>query len=462
MSIRTVSIVSLALLAGAAASNAQQLTTQRIATGLFKPVFVTAPPGDTSRIFIVEQRGSGGMSTQAQIKILNLATNSINATPFLTINPVGTGAEQGLLSMVFDPNYASNGRFFICYTNTANGVVIQRYIVSADPNIADSTTGLAILTQPKSFNNHNGGWMGFGPDGYLYVGMGDGGSEYDPNGQGQSLTTLFGKILRIDVSAGGPGYTIPPTNPFFGSATNRQEIWAYGLRNPWRPAFDRLTGDFWIADVGQDFWEEIDFQPRTFDPPFTAVNYGWRCYEGNAVQNSTIGPSGTSCSTISNFKFPIYTYAHTPACSVSGGYVYRGCAMPYLRGTYFFADWCSNQISSLQYNGVTATNIVNRTAELANPGQTINAVVSFGEDASGELYICDQSGGEIYKIIPRCSVNCDGSSTAPILNANDFQCYLNTFASGDCYANCDGSSTNPTLNANDFQCFLNKYAAGCS
>jgi glucose/arabinose dehydrogenase len=458
----TIRITAACLVGLAGVAQAQQLTTTRLASGLTRPVFVCSPPGDTNRLFIVEQRGSGGVSTQAMIKILNLSNNTINATPFLTIGPVATGAEQGLLSLLFDTNYANNGRFFIFYTNSANSLIINRYLVSADPNVADATSGVNILTQTKTFNNHNGGWMGFGPDGYMYVGIGDGGSEYDPNGMGQSLTTINGKIIRIDVSAGGPGYAIPPTNPFFASAVNRQEIWAYGLRNPWRPSFDRQTGDLWIADVGQDTWEEVDFQPRTFDPPFPAVNYGWRCYEGNAVQNTTIGPSGILCSTVTNFTFPIYVYPHNPECSITGGYVYRGCAMPYLRGTYFFADYCSGKITSLQYNGVSAVNITDRTAELATPGFTINAITSFGEDARGELYICDQGGGEIYKIIPRCKANCDGSTTAPILNANDFQCFLNEYASGDCYANCDGSTTNPILNANDFQCFLNEYAAGCS
>ncbi len=443
--------------------SAQQLASTRLASGLSSPIFATSPSGDTSRLFIVEQHGSGGVAAQAQIRILNLATNSINPTPFLTINPVGTGGEQGILGLAFDPNYATNRRLFVSYVNASSASVMVRYTASVgNPNIADPASATTILTNPHPGDGHNGGWIGFGPDGYLYASLGDGGPFYDPNGYGQNLTVLFGKILRIDVS--GATYSIPSTNPFATSPTNRREIWCYGLRNPWRNSFDRLTGDLWIADVGQDFWEEINFHPRFFDPPYPALNYGWRCYEGVAVQNTTIGPGsgGAACSTISNFTFPILTYGHNPDCSVTGGYVYRGRAMPYLRGTYFFGDYCSGRVSTLEYAGGTVQNLTNRTAELANPGLTIDQLVSFAEDASGELYICDQGGGEIYKIVPRCAVNCDGSTTAPILTANDFQCFLNAYASGDPYANCDGTTTPPILTANDFQCFLNLYASGCS
>jgi len=434
---------------------AQSLTTVRVAQGLTRPVFVTAPPGDASRLFIVEQRGSGGVSTQAQIKILKTANNAINAAPFLTLTGMPPGFEQGLLGLAFDPAYSKNGRFYVFYTDTTWNIVIARYTVSGDPDIANPGSTI-ILTQTKQFNNHNGGWIGFGPDGYLYASVGDGGSEFDPNGMGQSLTTIFGKILRSDVSGAGPGYTVPTTNPFFGSPTNRPEIWAYGLRNAFRCSFDRLTGDMFIADVGQDMFEEVNFRQRTFDPPFPALNYGWRCYEGNAVQNTTIGPGGTLCSTVTNFTFPIHSYGHGPGCSISGGYVYRGCAMPALKGTFFFADYCSAQITSFRYVGGVVQDLTSRTAELAVPGQTIDGVVSFGEDARGELYICDQVGGEIYKIVPRCPADCDGIGG---LTGNDFQCFINSYVAMDCSADCDGVGG---LTGNDFQCFLDKYVAGCS
>ncbi len=454
---RTLTIAAITLAAGSLAQ-AQQLTTVRLQTGLIRPVFATAPVGDTRRLFIVEQRGSGGSATRADIRILNLQTNAMNATPFLSINGVSTSSEQGLLGLAFDPHYSKNGRFYVNYTNSAGNSVVARYTVSANPDIANAA-GTTILTVTQPAANHNGGWLGFSPnDGYLYLGFGDGGDQGDPSGNGQNLNTLLGKILRIDVSFAAT-YTIPPTNPFFGSATQRQEIWAYGCRNPWRPSFDRATGDFYVADVGQDSFEEINFQPANAT---TAYNYGWRCYEGNSAYSATVGPGGAACPTAAAVKFPFQTYTHATGCSISGGYVYRGCAMPDLRGTYFYADYCANQIWSLRYNGVSVSQFTNRTAELAVAGQTINSIVSFGEDANGEIYICDQTGGELYKIVPRCKANCDGTTGSPILTANDFQCFLDRFASQDCYANCDNSTGSPTLTANDFQCFLNSFAAGCT
>jgi len=460
---RMVMVTACVLAAAAGAAHGQALTAQRIATGLTRPVFVTAPPGDTNRLFIVEQRGSGGVSTNASIRILKFNTgNTINETPFLTISPVPPGFEQGLLGMAFDPNYSANGRFYVFYTDFAWNIVVARYTVSANPDIADAGSAQTILSQSKQFNNHNGGWIGFGPDGYLYVAIGDGGSEFDPNGMGQSLTTIFGKVLRLDVSGAGPGYAIPPTNPFAGSRSNREEIWGYGLRNPFRCSFDRDTGDMYIADVGQELFEEVNFRAYSATGPYQAANYGWRCYEGSAVNNTTIGPGGGLCSSITNFTFPLHTYAHGPGCSISGGYVYRGCGIPALRGTFFYADYCSSQISSFRNVGGTVQDLRDRTAELAVPGQTIDAIVSFGEDAAGELYICDQNGGEIYRIVSTCFANCDGSTGTPVLTGNDFACFLSQYASGNCYANCDNSTGTPSLTANDFICFMGKFVAGCS
>lgn len=450
-----VSVAVLLAVAGTAA--AQGIKTVRIASGLSFPVFVTAPPGDASRLFIVEQRGSGGVPDQAQIKILNLANNSINAVPFLTIPGVATGGEQGLLGLAFAPDYATTGRFFVNYTRGDWATVIARYTVSPDPNVANPT-GTPILTIAQPFDNHNGGWIGFGPlDGFLYAAMGDGGSGGDPLGNGQDLGSLLGKILRIDVS--GATYSIPATNPFFGSPSSREEVWAFGLRNPWRPSFDRVTGNFYIADVGQEEIEEVNVQEAAAAAP---VNYGWRCFEGNSTFSSTIGPSNQPCPSSSQVKFPIHTYTHAQGCSITGGYVYRGCRMPWLRGTYFFADYCSAKIWSLRYAGGGAQEFTDRTSELATPGFNINGISSFGEDGRGELYICDQGGGEVYRIIPRCQANCDGTSQAPILNANDFLCFIGEFASGNCYANCDGSTVAPVLTANDFQCYLNAFVVGCS
>ncbi|MFN0133399.1 MAG: PQQ-dependent sugar dehydrogenase [Phycisphaerales bacterium] len=455
---RTVACSAVALVAGLAASAQAQvgLTTVRLQTGLIRPTYVTAPPGDTSRLFIVEQRGSAGVANRADIRILDLATNTILPVPFLSVNGVTTGSEQGLLGLAFDPNYATNGRFFVNYTNAAGTTVIARYTATGGnpaSNTADPASATTLLTQAQPFSNHNGGWIGFGPnDGYLYIALGDGGSANDPQGNGQSLVTLLGKMLRIDVS--GATYSIPPSNPFFGSTSARQEIWAYGLRNHWRNSFDRATGDLYIADVGQNVIEEINFQPASTT---AALNYGWRCYEGNNAFNLA------GCAPAATMVFPIHTYTHAVGCSITGGYVYRGCAIPSLRGTYFFSDYCGNQIWSFRYTGGVVTQFTTRTTELApGGGLSINAIVSYGEDANGELYIVDQGGGELYKIIPRCGINLDSSTIVPFLNVNDFTAFTNLVAAGDCAANCDNSTTVPVINVNDFTCFLNKFAAGCS
>jgi glucose/arabinose dehydrogenase len=361
------------------------LTTVRVANGLSKPLFAGAPPGDLQRVFIEEQTG--------RIKILK--GGAVLSTPFLDIHTKITtaGNEQGLLGLAFHPNYAQNGFFYVNYTRAGDGAtVVERYHVSADPDVADPTSAFVIITIAQPFENHNGGMLGFGPnDGYLYMGMGDGGSANDPNNNAQNPAVLLGKMLRIDVDGGSP-YVSPPSNPFFGPGDPRDEIWALGTRNPWRWSFDRLTGDLWIADVGQDAHEEIDFQPASSGG---GENYGWRCMEGF----SCTGLTGCTCNGPA-LTLPIYDYPHGAECSVTGGYVYRGCAVPDLQGTYFFADYCSAKIWSLRYDGTTITEFTDRTAELDPPGgETINSVTSFGEDGLGEMYICDQ-GGELFKIVP--------------------------------------------------------------
>jgi glucose/arabinose dehydrogenase len=254
-------------------------STVRVATGLSRPAFVTSPPGDYERAFIVEQH-------TGRIKILNLDDNSLNGTPFLDIDGLATGNEQGLLGLAFHPNYAANGYFYVNLTVTGGTTEIRRYQVSADPDIADASSQTLVMTYGQPFSNHNGGWMGFGPDGYLYISAGDGGSGNDPGNRAQDITDqLLGKLLRIDVDGdefpGDPNanYAVPPTNPFVG-ATGDDEIWAFGLRNPWRCSFDGLTGDLYIADVGQGAWEEIDFQSAA---SAGGENYGWRCMEGSTA-----------------------------------------------------------------------------------------------------------------------------------------------------------------------------------
>ena len=444
------------------------LGTERVASGLSMPLFVTAPPGDVGRIFIVEQRNSGA-ANRAAIKIMNTYTGAINATPFFTITGVTTGSEQGLLGLAFDPGYDSNGFFYVYYTTTGGGgaagqQILARYNVSGtNPDLADQGSGLVLLSVPDPQSNHNGGWIGFGPDGFLYVAIGDGGGGNDQGtghnptiGNGQDKTTLLGKMLRIDVANAAPplNYSIPPSNPFFGSATDRQEIWAYGLRNPWRNSFDRETGEFYIADVGQNAWEEINVEPAATG----GRNYGWRCYEGNVAFNTA------NCGPQSGMTFPVHVYSHGSGCSVSGGYVYRGCAIPDLQGTYFFADYCSATIWSFEYAGSPNPPVTNRTAELApGGGLSIGSITSFGEDARGEVYICDSGSGEVFRIIPEgaapacalCYADCNNDGA---LNLSDFGCFTTKFATGTSYSDCNGDAVR---NLADFGCFTTKFALGC-
>lgn len=395
----TVALLATALTiaaAGAASGDNLQLGTTLVASGLFRPLYVTSPPGDTARIFIVEQH-------TGNIKIVK--NGSLLGQPFMTQVGLTTGNEQGLLGLAFHPEYPDSPYFYIDYTRSNGATVIKRYTTSANPDSADTTSGFTLLVVPQPQSNHNGGWIAFGPDGYLYIAMGDGGGAGDDDaghdvlvGNGQSDATLLGKMLRIDVdNHADSAYAIPPDNPYIGQIGKRWEIWAKGLRNPWRNSFDRLTGDIYIGDVGQDVWEEVDYTPAS-DPDNVIRNYGWRKFEGYAVFNC---PSPCDSSGLIR---PIHVYSHggTPfRCSLTGGYVYRGSAIPQLQGHYIFADYCSDDIWTtrvINNNGQT-TEIVNRRTDLSPGGGLIIAdITSFGEDARGEIYICDQ-GGEVFKII---------------------------------------------------------------
>jgi glucose/arabinose dehydrogenase len=373
------------------------LATEQIITGLARPVQVVAAPGDYSRIFIVEQRsGSTG-----RIRIYNLDTNTLNSTPFLSVS-VSTSSEQGLLGMAFHPNYAQNGYFYINYTATNGDTNIKRYSVSSNPDVADSGSAYTLMVIDQPYTNHNGGWLGFSPiDGYLYIGTGDGGSGGDPGNRAQDITNQkLGKMLRIDVGGGSP-YGIPASNPFVG-VTGDDEIWAYGIRNPWRCSFDSETGDLWIGDVGQNAYEEISFQPASSTG---GENYGWRCYEGNNAY-STGG-----CDPQSSMTFPVWEYSHSSGCSVTGGVIYRGAAIPSLHGTYFFADYCYSTIWSFRYDGSSVYEYENRTNELTPDIGSISSISGFGEDAAGEIYICDL-GGEVFKLVsePASGACCVGTS----------------------------------------------------
>jgi hypothetical protein len=409
--IRNASLVGLAALAVAsvAPNVAAQtpLTTTRVANGLTLPLYVTAPVGDTSRIFILEQRV--GTPAMGRIRILNLPGNTLNATPYLTVGPVNTGNEEGLLGLAFHPNFASNGQFFVYYTDTSGNNNVFRY--TANVPFMTSTTAVASGTSVINFqhptnSNHNGGWIAFGPDGYLYIGTGDGGGANDVPNNAQNINAILGKILRIDVNGDDfpadaiKNYSIPPTNPFAGATPGLDEIWLYGIRNPWRDSFDRVTGDLWIGDVGQNAVEEVDFIPAGV----SGLNMGWHCVEGTTCTGLTCTITCPSA----QFTPPVTTYTHAGgACSITGGYRYRGTQLCGWDGTYFFADYCSNQIFSCGFNGTSITNLTNRTAQLApGGGLSIGSITSFGEDANGEIYICDQ-GGEVFKIIKGAITDCN-------------------------------------------------------
>ncbi len=373
------------------------LTTVRVANGLDDPLFVTHVPGDFDRAFVVEQPG--------RIRILDLTTDTLIGTPFLDITGIvrDSGNEEGLLGLAFHPDHQSNGLFYVFYVDSpfpaSNGnLVVAEYGLTGNPNVADAGSANILLTIPHpSFGNHNGGWIGFGPnDGYLYIATGDGGSGCGPNERSQDITNeLLGKILRIDVGTGG-GYTNPPDNPFVG-VTGDDEIWAYGLRNPWRCAFDRETGDFYIADVGQFQIEEINFQPASSTG---GENYGWDCREGNecASDNGCTGAAGCACGD-GSLVDPLRVYNHSLGCSITGGEVYRGCAIRELQGTYFFADVCSNRIWRTTLPGGGLTSYTQIQNELDPPGFSISSITSFGTDAYGEIYIVDR-GGEVFRIVP--------------------------------------------------------------
>jgi glucose/arabinose dehydrogenase len=393
--------------------DAGALSTQRVASGLNRPIQVTAPAGD-SRLFIVEQRGV--------IKILKFG--AVLSTPFLDIdskipNTAGND-ERGLLGLAFHPDYANNGYFFVNYINLSNDTVVERYKVSdANPDVADPSSDKLIITVDQPFSNHNGGDLQFGPnDGYLYIGLGDGGASDDPGDRGQCLNTLLGKMLRIDIDVpmDATPYEIPPDNPWVdGDPGTRDEIWARGLRNPWRYSFDSLTGDLYIGDVGQDDLEEIDFQPA--DSP-GGENYGWRIMEGtDCFGNSNCDDPPLTCND-PNLTLPIHEYPHAVGFSVTGGFVYRGSVIPDIQGVYFFADFGTAKIWSFRYDGENLTEFTDRTAELApGGGLSISSISSFGEDGFGELYIVDRDGttnGEVFKILPDASDVEDSAVLLPL------------------------------------------------
>ncbi|MDF0674545.1 MAG: PQQ-dependent sugar dehydrogenase [Nitrospira sp.] len=351
------------------------LKLQTIASNLNFPVFMTAPPGDSNRLFVLELGGA--------IKVLDRATGSVLST-FLTVTGITSGGEQGLLGAAFDPNYNTNGRFYIYYTDANGAITIARLLVSpTDPNVAAPASQVILVSIPHpGFANHNGGMLAFGPDGCLYAGVGDGGGSGDPNNNAQNLGSRLGKLLRIDPTTGA-ACTSGTVNPFLLSGGN-QLIWSYGLRNPWRFSFD--GNDLYIGDVGQDAREEINVSAGP--NAGRGLNYGWRLMEGSVCFNPA-----TNCNN-GNLTLPIVEYTHdNGACSVTGGYVYRGQAAPAIQGTYFYADFCAGFVRSFRFNNGSALE------QTEWPLLAASSITSFGQDGSGELYILTK-GGNISRIVP--------------------------------------------------------------
>jgi len=361
-------LILLALLVATSALGQPKLVLKLIAAGLDQPTAIGNAGDD--RLFVTLQPG--------QIVIVG------RGTPFLDIHSlVSCCNERGLLSVAFHPHYLQNGFFYVDYTNVNGDTVIARYsTLSSDPNRANPSSALILMTIAQPYPNHNGGELQFGPDGYLYIGMGDGGSGGDPQNRAQNLNSLLGKILRIDVDSASP-YALPATNPFLNNAAAHGEIWAYGLRNPWRFSFDRHTGDLWIADVGQDKYEEVDWQPAASSG---GENYGWRYMEGLHCFNPA-----SDCPA-AGLTMPVIEYTHdNDNCSIIGGYRYRGEKYARMSGMYIYGDYCTGIIwgATPQRDGSVTTQLLL---------DTTMKISSFGEDVAGELYVADIKGGAIYQL----------------------------------------------------------------
>lgn len=353
----------------------QQLSLVSFSTGFLAPCELTHA-GD-ERLFVVQQTGHIYIVNQAGVR---------NPTPFLDIDArVGSnGNERGLLGLAFHPDYKQNGYFYVNYTNNSGNTVVSRFLVSADPDLADPNSEVILLTINQPYSNHNGGCIKFGPDGYLYIGMGDGGSGGDPGNRSQNPMELLGKMLRIDVDGASP-YAIPPSNPYVGSSTTREEIWGFGLRNPWKFSFDQVLGDMWIGDVGQNVMEEIDHWPANAS---TFPNFGWRCYEGNQSFNTS------GCQSMGSYDFPVYEFPHNQGnCSVTGGYVYRGARYGNWWGQYFHTDYCGGYVWWTEPDGFGGWNTTRSASVLS-----ANNLAAFGEDVYGELYLVGNSNGIIYRL----------------------------------------------------------------
>lgn len=352
------------------------ITLEKVVDVLERPTFVTHAGDGSGRLFIIEKPG--------RIRIVK--DGRLLPEPFLDVVNVvkSSGNEQGLLGLAFHPDYERNGRFFVYYTALDNDNTVAEFRVSSDANRADPGSGRELLAVPDRFPNHNGGMLAFGPDGYLYIGLGDGGSAGDPDGNGQDLLVHLGKILRLDTNSGSH-YGVPDSNPFITRSSARPEIWAWGLRNPWRFSFDRQTGDLWIADVGQDSVEEVDFQPAGSKG---GENYGW-----NVLEGSECFKPATGCDT-TGMVLPIFEYSHDEGCSITGGYVYRGKAYPDLAGAYLFTDYCSGNLW-------VTRQVASGEFKTEQAGMFRRSVSSFGEDEAGELYVTVDPAGAVFRLVAK-------------------------------------------------------------
>jgi cysteine-rich repeat protein len=376
-----------ALCAGVTTHATTNLAAVRIASGLAQPMQVTAPPLDPNSLFVVEKAGT--------VRILR--NGSLLPTPFLNLTGrVSLGAEQGLLSMAFHPDFENNHRVFVAYTDVRGFSILARYESSAGtPDVVSPASERILLIVPRAFPTNNGGQLAFGLDGRLYYGLGDGGGVNDPSDNSQNSASTLGKILRLNIDVESPPfYQVPLDNPFPAAGPMAGLVWAKGVRNPRRFGFDRFSGDLYVGDVGDAQREEIDFLP----PDSGGANLGWDVFEGSLCFEPA--PLFPSCpAPTAGFTFPVREYDESEGCSVTGGFVYRGCALPPVQGTYFYGDLCSAFVRSFTVSGGVAVGDADHTAELApGGGLSIDNIVSFGEDARGELYIVDQ-GGEVFKII---------------------------------------------------------------
>lgn len=441
-------VTPLIIAACATAVEAAPPTTRIVAEGLSRPIFVTAAPGDTSRIFVIEQAG--------RIIEVDLADGTQSVFLDIVSSVEDGGSEQGLLGLAFpddfDPLSTTDNDFYVHYTSDDSRfgtTVIARYRTDPSGN-ADAGSEQRLLTFPQFRTNHNGGWIGFGPDdGYLYIAIGDGGDGNDPGNRAQDITNeLQGKILRIGVDTTTASYTIPPDNPFVGLPGD-DEIWHFGLRNPFRCSFDPATGSLWIGDVGQSAREEVSVQDA---PGVGGLNFGWRCMEGTLCT----GLSGCTCNDVA-LTMPVYDYPTSLGCAITGGYVYRGSAVPELQGLYVFADYCAGRIFGIDAADALAGLPVTRQEFTAELGTQVGLIPSFGRDAEGELYICDIFGGRVVKIVPGCDGDADGNG---VTDLDDFTVLAVLFGNTVTPGTSADFSGNGTVDLDDFSILAINFGCG--